>query len=70
MAKETSRHDLGESTTSGTEMETSPQGLVAAFELSAQAVTDRSTYLPQVTLSPADIPGADLSEGNLDSCRK
>ena len=29
MAKETSRRDLGESTTSGTEMETSEQGLAA-----------------------------------------
>ena len=40
VAKETSRHDLDESTTSGTDMETSGQGLVAVFELSAQAVTD------------------------------
>ena len=40
VAKETSQHDLGESTTSGTDMETSGQGLVATFELSAQAVTD------------------------------
>ena len=40
VVKETSQHDLDESTTSGTNMETSGQGLVAAFELSAQAVTD------------------------------
>lgn len=32
------------------------------MELSAQAVTERSTSLPQLTLSPEDIPGADLSE--------
>ena len=35
---------------------------VAANEPSAQAVTDRSTSLPQLTLSPEDIPGANLSE--------
>ena len=49
----------------GTELDTSGQGMVgtiAAFELSAQAVTDRSTSLPQVTLSPEDIPGAALPE--------
>ena len=65
VADETSRHDFGESTTAGTEMETSGQGMVgtvAAMEVSAQAVPDRSTSLPQVTLSPEDIPGADLSE--------
>ena len=65
VADETSRHDFGESTTAGTEMETSGQGMVgtvAAMEVSAQAVPDRSTSLPQLTLSPEDIPGADLSE--------
>ena len=40
MAEETSRHDLGEIATSGTKMETSGQGIVAAFELSAPAVMD------------------------------
>ena len=40
VATETSRHDLGKSTTLGTEMETSGQGLVAAIVLCAQAVTD------------------------------
>jgi len=45
VANETAQH---ESTTASTKMETSGQGMirmVAAMELSAQAVTDRSTSL-------------------------
>ena len=40
VAKETSQHNFSVSTTSGTKMETSGQGLVATFELYAQTVTD------------------------------
>lgn len=60
---ESSRRDFGESSTAGPELETSGHGLAAKVtttELSVQAVVENITSVPQVKLSPTDIPGADL----------
>lgn len=49
------KHDFSKSTTAGNKMQMRGQGKVVMFatvEVSAQAVIDRSTSLPQVTLSP------------------
>lgn len=51
---ESSQHNFSKSTTVSTKMETSGR-TVTAIEVSGQAVSGRSTSLPQVTLLPEDI---------------